>query len=113
MSPANVQLSPLQSFILLYALMYAAFGASSPFWPRFFETREMTPEQIGLLLGLGTMVRLIAGPVAGRIADRLQKLRGVLAATAALAACLAFGLLWVGGFWIFLIVRLCQEAALA
>jgi MFS transporter, PPP family, 3-phenylpropionic acid transporter len=104
---------PLRSFIFLYVLMYAAFGVASPFWPRFFETRGMTPEQIGLLLGLGTMVRLIAGPVAGRIADRLQQLRGVLAATAALAACLAFGLLWVGGFWIFLIVRLCQEAALA
>jgi PPP family 3-phenylpropionic acid transporter len=113
MRPANAQPYALRSFILLYVLMYAAFGVASPFWPRFFETRGMTPEQIGLLLGLGTMVRLLAGPVAGRIADRLQQLRGVLAATAALAACLAFGLTWVGGFWIFLIVRLCQEAALA
>jgi MFS transporter, PPP family, 3-phenylpropionic acid transporter len=113
MPPASAQPHALRSFILLYVLMYAAFGVASPFWPRFFETRGMTPEQIGLLLGLGTMVRLIAGPVAGRIADRLQQLRGVLAATAALAACLAFGLLWVAGFWIFLIVRLCQEAALA
>jgi PPP family 3-phenylpropionic acid transporter len=92
--------------------MYAAFGVSSPFWPRFFETRGMTPEQIGLLLGSGTIVRLIAGPVAARVADRWQRLRGVLAAAAALAACLAFGLLWVGGFWIVLIVRLCHEAAL-
>jgi PPP family 3-phenylpropionic acid transporter len=73
----------------------------------------MSPEQIGILLGLGTIVRLIAGPVAGRAADHLQQLRGMLAATVALAACLALGLLWVGGFWIFLIVRLCQEAALA
>src|SRR5262249_37245443 len=76
------------------------------------ETRGMTPEQIGLLLGLGTIVRLIAGPVAARVADRLQELRGVLAAATALAACLAFGLLWVEGFWIVLIVRLCHEAAL-
>jgi MFS transporter, PPP family, 3-phenylpropionic acid transporter len=113
MPPANAQLYALRSFLLLYVLMYAAFGVASPFWPRFFETRGMTPEQIGLLLGLGTMVRLVAGPAAGRIADRLQQLRGVLVATAALAACLAFGLLWVGGFWLFLIVRLCQEAALA
>jgi MFS transporter, PPP family, 3-phenylpropionic acid transporter len=112
MSPASAQLGPLRSFILLYVLMYAAFGVSSPFWPRFFETRGMTPEQIGLLLGFGTIVRLIAGPVAARVADRWQQLRGVLAAAAALAACLAFGLLWVGGFWIVLIVRLCHEAAL-
>ena len=102
----------LRSFIVLYVLMYAAFGVASPFWPRFFETRGMPPEQIGLLLGLGTIVRLIAGPVAARVADRLQRLRQVLAAAAALAACLAFGLSWIGGFWILLIVRLCHEAAL-
>jgi PPP family 3-phenylpropionic acid transporter len=102
----------LRSFILLYVLMYASFGVASPFWPRFFETRGMSPEQIGLLLGLGTIVRLIAGPVAARIADRSQRLRHVLAAAAAVAACLALGLPWIGGFWIFLIVRLCQDAAL-
>lgn len=102
----------LRSFLLLYVLLYASFGVASPFWPRFFETRGMSPEQIGLLLGLSTIVRLIAGPVAARVADRLQRLRHVLAAAAALAACLAFGLPWIGGFWIFLIVRLCHEAAL-
>src|SRR5436190_3930817 len=112
MSPAISRLDPLRSFILLYVLMYAAFGVASPFWPRFFETRGMSPEQIGLLLGLGTIVRLIAGPVAARAADRFQQLRLILAAAAALAACLAFGLPWISAFWIFLIVRLCQEAAL-
>ena len=112
MPPANAQPHALRSFILLYALMYAAFGVASPFWPRFFETRGMSAEQIGVLLGLGTIVRLIAGPVAARIADRLQRLRQVLAASCALAACLAFGLPWVAGFWILLVVRLCQEAAL-
>ena len=102
----------LRSFLLLYVLLYASFGVASPFWPRFFETRGMSPEQIGLLLGLSTIVRLMAGPVAARVADRLQRLRHVLAVAAALAACLAFGLPWIGGFWIFLIVRLCHEAAL-
>ncbi|MDR6539099.1 MFS transporter [Variovorax soli] len=102
----------MRAFILLYVLMYASFGVASPFWPRFFETRGMSPEQIGVLLGLGTVVRLIAGPVAGRMADRWQRLRQVLAASAALAACLAFGLPWIGGFWIFLIVHLCHGAAL-
>ena len=108
----NVQPHALRSFILLYVLMYAAFGVASPFWPRFFETRGMSPQQIGLLLGLGTIIRLIAGPVAARVADRLQRLRQVLAAAAALAAGLAFGLPWVGGFWLFSIVRLGHEAAL-
>jgi PPP family 3-phenylpropionic acid transporter len=112
MPPATAQPHALRSFILLYVSMYAAFGVASPFWPRFFETRGMSPEQIGLLLGLGTVVRLIAGPVAARVADRLQQLRQVLAAAAALAACLAFGLPWLTGFGILLTVRLCHEAAL-
>src|SRR5689334_25118059 len=103
MPPANAQLYALRSFILLYVLMYAAFGVASPFWPRFFETRGMSPEQIGLLLGLGTVVRLIAGPAAARVADCLQQLRQVLAAAAALAACLAFGLLWLAGLSILMI----------
>ena len=110
--PAEARPHALRSFIVLYVLMYAAFGVASPFWPRFFETRGMSPQQIGLLLGLGTIVRLIAGPVAARIADRLQQLRQVLAAAAALAGCLAFGLPGMGGFWSLLIVRLLHEAAL-
>lgn len=112
MAPAPAQPHALRSFVLLYVLMYAAFGVASPFWPRFFETRGMSAQQIGLLLGLGTIVRLVAGPAAARVADRLQRLRQVLAAAAALAACLAFGLPWVAGFWLFLVVRLCHEAAL-
>jgi len=102
----------LGSFILLYVLLYAAFGVASPFWPRFFETRGLSPEQIGLLLGLGTIVRLVAGPIAARVADRLRRLRHVLAVAAAFAACVAFGLPALGGFWILLVARLCHEAAL-
>ena len=93
--------------------MYAAFGVASPFWPRYFETRGLTPEQIGILFGLGTMLRLVAGPVAGRTADAHQQLRGVLAAAAALAACFALGLLWAGGFLVLLVLHLCHAAALA
>jgi MFS transporter, PPP family, 3-phenylpropionic acid transporter len=111
--PSSAQFGTLRSFIILYVLMYAAFGVASPFWPRLFETRGMTPEQIGLLFGLGTMVRLVAGPAGARIADRHQQLRGVLASAAALAACFALGLLWIREFWIFLLVHLCQAASLA
>jgi hypothetical protein len=32
--------------IALYALMYAAFGVSSPFMPAFFEARGLGPEQL-------------------------------------------------------------------
>jgi PPP family 3-phenylpropionic acid transporter len=105
--------NPLPRFVLLYALMYAAFGVASPFWPRFFEARGITPEELGLLLAAGTAVRLISGPLAGRVADLLAARRAVLAICTGTAALVALGLLPAQGFWPLLLVSLCHAAALA
>src|SRR5439155_8902011 len=85
--------SVLHRFVVLYALMYAAFGVSSPFMPAFFEGRGLAPEQLGILLGAGTAIRLVSGPLAGHLADRTQALRAVLAVCELLAAAVALGLL--------------------
>jgi MFS transporter, PPP family, 3-phenylpropionic acid transporter len=105
--------NPLPRFILLYALMYAAFGVASPFWPAFFEGRGLSPQQLGILLALGTAVRLLSGPAAGRLADRLQALRAVLAGCVALAALIALGLFPAHGFWLLLLVSVALAAVLA
>jgi MFS transporter, PPP family, 3-phenylpropionic acid transporter len=101
------------AYIALYAALYAAFGVASPFWPKYFETRALTPEQIGVILAAALLVRLIAGPLFGVLADFLQSLRLVLASCAALAAATAAALLWADGFWLLLLVALVQAAALA
>src|SRR4051812_24975999 len=108
-----VRSSALPRFILLYAAMYAAFGVASPFLPAFVSARGLTPEELGLVLGAGTAVRLAAAPLAGRIGDLLQSLRGVLVACIALAALATLGYLPAHGFWIFLIVTLLHAASLA
>lgn len=110
---AAVHRSPLSSFVLLYALMYGAFGVASPFWPRFFETRGVTPQELGLLLAAGTAVRLFSGPLAGRVADLLAARCAVLAACTGMAALVALGLLPTQGLWLLLLVSLCHAAALA
>src|SRR5437016_1160933 len=56
-------------------LLYASFGVASPFWPLFLESRGVTAGQLGLLFGLGILIRLISGPVCGRVADLLGALR--------------------------------------
>ena len=43
-------MTALYRFVALYALMYAAFGVSSPFLPAFFAARGLTPVQIGIAL---------------------------------------------------------------
>jgi MFS transporter, PPP family, 3-phenylpropionic acid transporter len=109
----SVSLGALHCFIVLYVLMYAAFGAASPFWPLFFESRGLTPEQLGFLLSLGTFVRLIAGPLVGRAADILAALRASLATCSGFAALLAVGLLTVEGFWLLVVVHMAYAAMLA
>jgi MFS transporter, PPP family, 3-phenylpropionic acid transporter len=106
-------LGPLPAFTLLYAMIYGAFGSASPFWPRFFEWRGLSAVQLGVLLGLGTLMRLISGPLVGRLADLSGALRVVLAACTALSASLALGLLVVHGFWALLLIHLAQASALA
>jgi MFS transporter, PPP family, 3-phenylpropionic acid transporter len=105
--------SALHRFVVLYALMYAAFGASSPFLPAFFQEQGLKPEQLGILFGLGTAIRLVSGPLCGRLADRTQALRALLAWCAALAAVVAFGLLSAHGFSALLTISVVHAAALA
>ena len=106
-------MSALPRFVALYALMYGAFGVSSPFMPAFFEARGLSPEQVGLLFGSGTAIRLLAGPLAGRVADVSQALRGVLAVCELTAAVVAMGLLSAPVLMPLLLTSLVHAAALA
>ena len=108
-----LRLTSLKRFILLYAAMYAAFGVASPFLPAFLNTRGLAPEQLGLVLGAGTAVRLLTSPLAGRIGDLIHALRVVLVVCIALAALVTLGYLAAHGFWILLAISLLHAASLA
>jgi MFS transporter, PPP family, 3-phenylpropionic acid transporter len=109
----SLRSTTLTRFILLYAAMYAAFGVASPFLPGFVSARGLPPEQLGLVLGAGTAVRLLTAPLAGRIGDLIQALRLVLVVCTALAASVTLGYLAAHGFWILLGVTLLHAASLA
>jgi MFS transporter, PPP family, 3-phenylpropionic acid transporter len=106
-------MNALHRFALLYALMYAAFGVSSPFMPAFFEGRGLAPEQLGILFAAGTAIRLVSGPLGGRLADLTQARRAVLAACQLLAALVAIGLLSAPSFTPLFVTSLLHAAALA
>ena len=93
--------------------MYAAFGVASPFLPAFVASRGISHEQLGFVLAAGTAIRIIAGPIAGRIGDLTGALRIVLALCAALAACVVLGYLPAEGFAALLALALLHAAALA
>lgn len=101
------------AYFALYAALYGAFGVASPFWPRFFETRALSPPQIALILGAAILIRLIAGPLIGALADLLTSSRLVLASCAALAAGAALSLMSAHAFWLLFMLALIHAAALA
>jgi MFS transporter, PPP family, 3-phenylpropionic acid transporter len=104
---------PLVRFALLYSVLYVAFGTTSPFLPAFLESRGVTAEELGVIFAAGTGMRLLAAPMAARLADRLGALRFILAACSIIAAAAALCYLPMAHFQAVLIVSLFQAAALA
>jgi MFS transporter, PPP family, 3-phenylpropionic acid transporter len=90
---------PLFRFVILYSALFGAFGLASPFLPAFLASRGLAPDELGLVLGAATAVRLVSGTVAGRLADRLQAFRAGLMLCAMLAAAATFAYLPAHGFW--------------
>jgi MFS transporter, PPP family, 3-phenylpropionic acid transporter len=104
---------PLTRFLALYALLYAAFGVSSPFLPAFIETRGISVEDIGLIFAAGTALRLFSAALVGRLADRLALRRETLAACAIVAAVAALLYLPAAGLSAIVMVSLVHAIALA
>jgi PPP family 3-phenylpropionic acid transporter len=109
----TVERGALLRFMTLYAALFVAFGFASPFLPAFLAERGLRPEELGFVLGASTALQLVCGPIAGRLADRLQAFRAELAVCAILAAGVALLYLAAHGFWTVIAVRLLQAAALA
>ena len=103
----------LPRFLVLYAAIYAAFGVKSPYLPALLADHGLEPEAIGLVLAAGTAVRLAAGPAAGRLADRLDAARMVLAGSAAGGAVVVLGYLPAYGLWPLFLIGVIHAAMLA
>jgi MFS transporter, PPP family, 3-phenylpropionic acid transporter len=88
----------LPSFLLLYGALYSAYGTESAYMPAFLQSHGLAFEQIGLVLAAGTIIRIVAGPATGRLADHLGAHRLVVGTAAGLSGVigltytLAFGL---------------------
>ena len=105
--------SPASSFALIFAAQFFAFGVLIPFLPVVLVGRGLGAEEVAVLLAAGSAVRLIAGPLGGRLADKLAAPRLVLACAAGLAALAAGGFLLAAGFGLLLLVIVVHNGALA
>ena len=91
----TVERGALLRFMTFYAALFSAFGFASPFLPAFLAERGLGPEELGFVLGASTALRLVCGPVAGHLADRIQAFRAELAVCAIVGATAA--LLYLAG----------------
>jgi PPP family 3-phenylpropionic acid transporter len=98
---------------LFFAAIFGAGAVSSGFLPLFFADRGLSPEAIGRVLGLAALLRVLAGPGWGNVADRIGKRRPVLCAAAIVAAGAALAYLPLTSVVGFLAVASVQGVAAA
>jgi len=109
---APFSFSALAPYLILFAALYSGFGVQSPYLPAFLGEHGLEPAAIGIVLAGGTAIKLVTGPVAGQLADRLDAARLVFAGCAIGAALAALFYVGAYGFWPLLAVALLQAAAL-
>ncbi|KAB1072133.1 MFS transporter [Methylobacterium planeticum] len=103
----------LARFLLLYGALYGAYGSLSPVLPNVLAARGLSPTEIGFVLSGATLTRLVAGPLAGRAADRRGAARPILALGAGLAGVAALAHLAGHGFPALLALGLAYAVATA
>jgi len=98
---------------LHFAALFIVPGVYLPFFAVWLESRSLAPTQISIMLSVGILMRLLAGPMAAHVVDRSgrRKTALILLAWASLASFALLG--WVDGFAAMLLVWVVHCAAWA
>jgi len=116
-TPSSLTESPPRRFQLRCALAYAApigvNGIMLPYFPVWLDSLAFSEFEIGVILAIPMIVRILAAPLVGAIADRLPERTTVLFWSGGLSLLTALVLYVVTGFWPVLIVYCLQSAVFA
>jgi MFS transporter, PPP family, 3-phenylpropionic acid transporter len=96
--PAIVNEAFAPRLALFYAAYFFATGLHLPFFPVWLAAKGLDPAAIGLVLGAPQFIRVIAVPLATRLADRHAVLRGALVVGAVATAAAMGALALSNGF---------------
>jgi MFS transporter, PPP family, 3-phenylpropionic acid transporter len=111
--PSTTAANALPGYLVLYVALYLAYGTESAYLPVFLRDHGLAIEQIGLILAAGTIVRIVAGPVTGRLADYLEARKQVLSVAACLSGFIGFAYKVAFGFTPLLAVSMVHATATA
>jgi PPP family 3-phenylpropionic acid transporter len=112
-SPAPAAVNALPSYLILYIALYLAYGTESAYLPAFLGNHGLSIEQIGLVLATGTIVRIVTGPITGRLAYHLDARKQVLSMAAFFSGLIGFAYNLAFGFAPLLTVSMAHAAATA
>jgi PPP family 3-phenylpropionic acid transporter len=101
-------------FRLLSALSYCApllvNGVALPFFPVWLALHKFSDHEIGIILAVPMVVRVLVAPVVAMYADRMKERADVLVFSGGLSLLTAIALYWTDTFWPVLIVYTIQGA---
>lgn len=69
----SVRPIPEWQFRAVYFTMYAAFGVLSPYLALFFQTKEFSKANIGILCFIPNVCTVVFGPIFSTLADKMHK----------------------------------------
>ncbi|MBT3789401.1 MAG: 3-phenylpropionate MFS transporter [Alphaproteobacteria bacterium] len=55
---------------VFYGFLFLSIGVFVPFWPVWLQSKGLSAGDIGLLLGSGTILKIIGSPIIARLVDR-------------------------------------------
>ena len=103
-------MSPGTRVGLFLAALFAA-NAVNAYMPLWFSDRGLSAADIGQVLSLASLFKIVAGPGWGTVADHLGRRRPVMIVAAAVATALSLSYVPLQGFWPLLLVAACQGVA--
>ena len=96
---------------LFFAALFSASAINTAFLPLWFADRGLSATAIGQILGLASLLRVIAGPSWGTLADRIGQRRPVMLVAGITAVAAALLYLPAHGFLPLLLVAAAQGIA--
>lgn len=109
-------MSPQIRLALFYTLLFAGHGVGLPFISKWLALEGMSGTQIGMILSLPSLMRVITGPSLAIWADGFSFRRTAIAILGSLTA-IGYALMVAGeGFWVWLgmwfVAATCQSASI-
>jgi len=87
----------------LYAAIFAMNGVHLPFFPLWLKAKELSAGEIGIVLAVPMVIRLLAVPLATRLVDRRDSLREAIVLATLLSVAGYVAMAFASGFaWILL-----------